>query len=303
MKYHPLTILLLLLFSSFNLYAQLNIEVTSEVSRDNKGYDFRYTKQKYGTYSLKLFFTSSDNISMHQTAFVLKSPSGILTNAKRIDETKPSNFRYTYRYARGYISEKVDSTFTYILPFKKGIKTNASYLYNVREKYFGEDIKTWTALHFLSKNPDTVCAIRKGMVVEVIDKYATDMSASVSYSSERNSILVEHADGTLASYNGFDSSKIFVKEGDTVFPNQPLGALAPYDKDKDYQLRLMIYYLTKFDSKEDKQTNNYSYYNPVFLIDGSPKKLENFKNYTSEVSDEIIQKEMSKKELKRFLKK
>jgi len=83
--------------------------------------------------------------------------------------------------------------------------------------------KTWKAYVVNLQTPDTVYCMRKGIVVDIKRGENSDTSMEKAYTSKTNQILVEHNDGTYSKYIGFDNDKIFVKLGQTVYPQSQLG--------------------------------------------------------------------------------
>jgi len=117
--------------------------------------------------------------------------------------------------------------------------------------------------------------------------------------------MIEHLDGTFARYQGLNGKNIFVKEGDDVLPNQPLGTLIQYDKNEIYQLRFAIDYLTEKPLELDAKTGkfSYEYLDPYFQTTEGVLKLKPRKKFTTKIPEEIIIKELSKKEIKKEINK
>lgn len=287
------------------------IEVTSE-RNGNKGYNFSYTKNTEGSYVVFVKINDANNLSQTNFKEVVKGRTGYLFSVNLIESNRNFGFStYTTTYLRGVPNPNIDTSFVYALPFRKGTPVSVFNLSDLREKFFGETpTRRMKSFEFSSLDRDTACAIRKGVVVSVIDLYEMDTTIGKSYTSRVNSILIEHPDGTLASYTGFKKGSIFVTEGQTVFPFTPLGMLAHYDVSKKHQLRLGVYYLA--DTNKDDQDENtnikktkryYEFINPYFLTVKGVCHIDGGKKYSAEVSDFVIEREMTKKELKAIGKK
>lgn len=295
------SILILLLFTIQNLFSQNSIVLNSKRNKDNS-VDIEYTKNKPGTYCVNLDFKSYENTLTPRKKYIIKNTSGLLERLSPIDKNKFISYSYTYSYRRGIPNPKVDTSFVYLLPFKNNTTFEVKYLNNLEIKYFDkEEPENFKAFQSIRNKPDTICSVRKGIAVNVIDNYSIDTTNVYSYSSKRNSIMIEHNDGTFARYEGFDSENIFVKEGDAVLPNQPLGTLIPYDQKKTYQLRFAIYYpLEKqLEGENIQMLNSNKYLNPYFQTTEGIVRLKPQKKYTTKISEEIIVKELNKKELKK----
>ncbi len=294
-------ILILLILTIQNLFSQNTITLKSKRNNDNS-VDIEYTKNKPGTYCIYLNFNNLENTLTPRKKFIVKDNNGFLEKLKPIDRNRFINYSYTYSYKRGIPNPKVDSTFVYLLPFKNNTTIEVRYLNNLETKYFDkEELDNFKAFQIIRDKPDTVCSIRKGVAISVINNYSIDTTYTYSYSSRRNSITIEHNDGTFAKYEGFDSDNIFIKEGDLVLPNQPLGTLIQYDKRGTYQLRFAINYLTENPIDEDnkKLKNSNKYLDPYFQTAEGIVKLKPKVKYTTKILEEIIVKELSKKEIKK----
>ena len=95
-------------------------------------------------------------------------------------------------------------------------------------------------------------ALEKGIVVEITNEFKTDPSLKYEFTSKMNRVLIEHSDGTYASYTGFKKDLIFVKLGQTVYPQTPLGTLDQFNN-SSYRLYFNIHYLVtkNMDSKTE----------------------------------------------------
>ena len=306
-------ILVFLLGVHFSIRAQYKaITVTCE-RNSTKGYKFSYTKNTEGSYTVFVKINDPNNLAETEFRGVVNQFSGSLFSTNAIEQNRSFGFStYSTSYIRGIANPKIDSSFVYAFPFRKVSLLSVYNLTDLREKYFGDTpTRKMKAFEFSSTDCDTACAIRKGVVVSVTDMYEMDSTLGKSYTSRVNSILVEHPDGTLASYSGFKKGKIFVKEGETVFPFSALGILAHYDVSKKHQLRLSVYYLadlevdnnTNDNAKNNSSKRYYDYINPYFLTNMGICHIQGGKKYSAALSDFLIQQEMTKKELKAIGKK
>lgn len=160
-----------------------------------------------------------------------------------------------------------------------------------------ENPKNWTAFVFNTKVLDTVVSIRKGLVINTKDQYEIDTISD--FNSNKNTITIEHPDGTFATYSGFAKNGIFVKPGQTVYPHTDLGLLQSAGKFKRYFLYLTLYYLS--DKYVDgKSPAELTYLNPLFYSKEVTEHLTTHKKYTSTITDELHFKEMTKRERKKY---
>jgi len=297
-------ILLYLLIYEVN-YAQIKtLEITTERNKD-KGYVFKYTKSVCGTYCITVKLKNANNVLNDTYKQTVNSYSGVLFTVEPADRYNPVNFSsYSYSFTRGIPNPKIDTSFVYAMPFPPGKEFAFNYLSNIKQVYFkNENAPDFKAFNFSSPSNDTACSVRKGIVIQTLDKYEMDTTLEKSYTSNHNFVLIEQPDGTLASYSGFKKGAIFVKEGQTVYPYTPLGLLAHYDSRKMYDLRLMIYFNKDVGPDEEKTTNRNSkspwgYINPEFLTPKGVTRLSKRETYKSVFNEYVFDREMTKGELR-----
>ncbi|NGY37027.1 peptidoglycan DD-metalloendopeptidase family protein [Flavobacterium sp. XN-5] len=302
------SIILIVVSCATPLQAQdRTVEVTS-VRNDNKSVDFFYTKNKPGSYTVKIEFNSLSNTStslLHEQ--VVEGNSGRLLSLKPTNSELGIGYGYKTSYAFGNSEPKVDSLFQYLLPFKKGTQITIYESSNLNEKYFGaEKPESWKSYSTNSKTVDSVFAMRKGIVVNLKNEFQNDTITKMLYTSKTNSIQIEHEDGTYASYSGFKKDSFKVKLGDIVYPNTMLGTLANFNNEK-YILHFSIYYFDKnrmFESSKSLRASKtpHVYLTPYFYTAAGAIKIIPKNSFTADCNESIIIKEMSKREIKQLLK-
>ena len=203
--------ILFLVFVTNQLFAQSdNIKITYK-RNSNKSVDFYYTKKLPGSFYLSVRFTKLENSNSFDYSDVIKAKSGYLFTLRPIDNRKSIRFSYKRSWLRGVPNPKTDSLFTYGLPFKEGVKVLVRENKNVGEKYFGsEKPSKWKSYAAYVKTTDTVCSMRKGIVVGITNKYENDTISKKKFTTKRNSVRIEHQDGTIASYYGFKKNSFLV---------------------------------------------------------------------------------------------
>jgi len=127
------------------------------------------------------------------------------------------SFSFNYNVYRGDVSKLTyDLNFPYYLPFKKGQS------FNIGQGYDG----TFThqnkkALDFTMPIGTPITAIRGGKVILVVDSFSKH-GETADFSRYANYILIEHSDGTFASYVHLKQKSTEVKEGETVKTGQEI---------------------------------------------------------------------------------
>jgi hypothetical protein len=290
------------------LFAQVqDIMITSNVNPD-QSVDLNYEKKKPGNYYLSLEFSSISNCNTTNYKTVINNYSGRLVKLTPIDKNQNINYSFQYYYIIGKPNPKIDTEFQYILPFKNGKKIKINEAANLGEIYFGsEKPKNWKNYIVNSESPDTLFCMRKGIVVQLENKYDASPSSEMHYTSNRNSVTIEHADGTFAKYEGFKKNSIPVKLGQTVYPQTQLGIMEVFNKN-NYRASFSVYFLFDENFKfKQKQTlknykSEYEYVTPNFVTQEGILKVESGKEYTSLYNETVLFQELTNSEKKKYLK-
>ena len=279
---------------------------TLEAKRnDDQSVDFNYRKTDPGTYTVVVNFSTLTNASRPGNSFTARDYNDKLFSLNPTAKDQGISYNYSISYIRGKLSPKYDPNFVYLLPYKNETKVQIAEVGFLGAAYFGDTApEDWKAYRFYTENQDTVTAIRKGIVVDIKDLYETSDDNKVTYTSKTNELIMEHPDGTLATYRGFKKGSFAVKVGETVFPGTPLALNSKYDTNGKYNISIMISYLKSIDfgnrpATLSKSKSFYGFVNPHFLTkDQKPEILVPQKTYSVASSLDAIQKEMTKKELK-----
>ena len=186
-----------------------------------------------------------------------------------------SPYKYGKKYLlyRGhFLNKKFDPYFVYAFPFKDGTK--------VRWKIDRREPKR--TLLMQCESCDTVFAARSGVVCTI--------------NSGKSDILVYHDDYTFAGYMNLQES--FVRPGQKLRTGEPLGVA------RNATMSLTVFFLDK-NLFEDGKTiiHPYTHIMPVFRTNKGDVRPEEGTIYRAVVDADLITKEMSKSEKKRFLKK
>jgi hypothetical protein len=301
---------ILFVFSS-SIFAQTPPVYIDFVRNEDNSVSFNYKKNKFGTYKISVKFQNLDNTYSSDYEGFVSGISGFLFKLNSINPQRGISFNMKYDMILGKPNPKIDTSFAYVLPFGKGSKINMNELTHFGEYYFANvRPKNWKAFHFTTDTSMAVLAVRKGQVVEITDKFDLIATPDQQYNSAANSILIEHEDGTLAYYNGIQKGSFKVKEGEQVYPHTPLGQLEHNNGHKNYALNFTLFFLNDEDYRKLKDKSQtlfthksfYEYMNPYFITSDGKQKLEGNKQYVSEINNEIITKELTKRELKKYKK-
>lgn len=304
----PKSILTLLISASTLTANAQDKELTITSKRnDDKSVTLTAEKSSPGTYTVVLNFKELNNANLAgNSIYEVRHYTDNFLTLTPANKDQGISYSYGYSYIRGKLKPKYSPLFLYTLPYPRGRKVRAIESTFLNATYFGSTTpEDWKAYRFYTEEADTVTAVRKGIVVNVSDLHDED-TKELRYTSKVNTVIIEHTDGTLATYKGFKKG-IFVKEGQTVFPGTALGINTITNE--RYGISLIITYLKSAEIGAEKKSvkeskSLYGFITPYFCTtENANGILASQKYYTSAITPEIIQKEMTKKEIKNLGKK
>lgn len=262
------------------------VEISHRRNSDNS-IDFLYRKSEPGSYTVYYSFSNVRNTSFSDGVkkVIVKNNSGTLFKLRASDPKKRILYKSSYNVQRGITDPKFNEDFVYLLPYPK--KTSVKLLNAKKVDSFAIEVLEKTdkiTYKFQSTTPD-VYVSRKGEVIDILNAIG-----------KRTQIKIEHTDGTIAVYSGFDNSTIKVKKGQKVLPGKLLGN-SEKDKDELFTLYFKVIYKTRVDNK-----NKTAYILPNFSTLKGVINLTKNKTYTSDYNDDVFLKEFTRKEKKKYLK-
>ncbi len=211
---------------SNNLLSQnKNISINLKRNSDN-GVSFFYEKKLPGSFFLNIKFSGLQNCNRSNFKRVIKYDADNLLTLTPINKGEPIDFSFSYSYTQGHPNPKFDSQYVYLLPLKKDKVAKVIETTNINTAYFGSEAPPkWKAYVINRTQADTICNMRKGIVVKIVDKFTTNKSLEYEYKSDMNSILIEHQDGTFASYKALKKRIFFCKIRANSLPSNPIRIL------------------------------------------------------------------------------
>lgn len=150
--------------------------------------------------------------------FVMQPHSKVELLKLHIDE-KDFSFKAHYDWTLGSKDAKHDDSYIYKLPYKAGTSQMVSQGYNGEFTHFG---KSQYAVDFNLKEGTEVYASRDGIVV-ITKADSNKGGANQAFEKDANHVIIEHSDGTLASYDHLMQNGVLVKVGQKVHRGQLLG--------------------------------------------------------------------------------
>lgn len=278
----------------------------SQTTNSDKSVRLNFEKTDPGTQTLVLNFREINNSSGSLIqSFTVNGYGGSFLTLNPTNKGQGIGLSYSYRYIRGKFNPKFDNAFVYLLPYENDVQVKVGESSFLGATYFGNTTpEDWKVYRFYTKDEENVTAARKGVVVEIVDTFESD-NAGVAYTSKTNHLIIEHADGTLATYKGLKKGSFKVELGQTVFPGTILARNCKYGSNDRYNISLMVSYLKSKDLEVNSSQNvknaksYYGFITPKFFTSENPNVvLEADAFYTVAQSKDIVQREFTKKELK-----
>ncbi len=255
-----------------------------------------------GIYTLKVEFNITGfNASINNPFTTLLQP-GRSQICKLTPERNLGNryLSYSYSYYAGTSYRKTPENYLHyvlpIMPSKTSLITPVRHVKSILEQNVGQ----FDAQGFTYALGDTICAARAGVVFNVNDQLKQGEGKTITYADNRNKIHIQHKDGTVAHYTILAPMQSLVENGDFVIPGQPIAIFnKPADK---FQVLFSVLYLDDIQLRAENPIDVYHTLPVHYYLNQNALSttLTIGQRYQSALSLEIISKELSKKELKRF---
>jgi murein DD-endopeptidase MepM/ murein hydrolase activator NlpD len=219
----------LLLLAQTALRAQRVAQRAIEISYalDTKGrYVFSCTNHDFCTYVLYLDFPTLTNAqSDHPLPYEAEVGPGLnkLLTISTVDPTKDIKFNYKNSSRKGCMHPVVNANFTYLLPIRPGLETQAYHIVNTHNGSTGEGSSdSGYAVRLRASIGDTIYAARRG-VVTIVDVSNTENDAGANTTDSWNHVEIAQADCSFAEYGVLKKDGAFVKPGQVVEAGTPIG--------------------------------------------------------------------------------
>lgn len=264
----------------YTIGGRINAPIKVEVNMNDNGFLFTAMNKSLFPYEFELTFSELSNlspmISTHKT--ILEPGSNRLFALKILDKQSSPNYQYSYTYRIGSRKQKVEKGFQYLIPLADGKKVE----YVTEET---DNKKTVLISYFNIKRGDTIFAARRGYVTAI-----PDPKIELDRIKEESSLEIRHYDGTVAVYSGIDPSQVIAKIGRAVYPGQPLGLTTNN-----------VFHLSVYEFLGEGRIRSFKF----LYANQSPDQMKTAQDIRGETvlhPIEIITREMTKRELKKYKK-
>ncbi|MGN6803947.1 MAG: hypothetical protein ACTHJN_18760 [Ginsengibacter sp.] len=224
-------------------------------------------------YQVELKFNYVQNLSPVITSYkgVLMPGKKQLVKFRIISQNDSYNCPFSVRYLIGYAKANPDTSFLYSIPLTEGTLSSVESLSN----------KFYTKFFKLNEG-DTVVAMRKGIVTST-----ASVRTPTEQLAKNSTVEILHDDNTVSIYRIDPQSKILVREGEKVYPLQPLAIASQKEK-----MSVSLYDITKEGRiiSQDYQLENQ-------IGQSAPNSQFRVKHL-----QDLVSKEMDKKEKKKLQK-
>lgn len=295
-----------ILFGFGTMYSQDQKVFITRVKNADNSIDFNYIKEELGTYFVEIELEKTQNVadSLNLKKIYnlnLTEKSGTLFKLIPANKNKEILCSYSFSYKKGFIKPQVDNSIPYILPFEKNkkITIHESIRFNVKPEI-------WKNYLVYSQTKDTIFAMRKGIVVGIRKFIITNNENSRGKNNMlyRTEVIVEHADGTNASYSGLDEKSLFVKLDQTVYPHTRIGLMDDLvDRSQNHSFKFNVYYFSDEETEDLGVKKNKVIEKsvmPDFITEKGNQKLNSESEYIVTYDESAVYKEMTSEEKSKY---
>lgn len=235
-------------------------------------------------------------MSTEKLPFIQAIEAGETRKMFRLKQASTSYPDYSYKLHHFYgYANPVIKEVDYTLPYGKGLSVKTEDVsYSPQIKYYDNETKFY-GTNFLIPQGEIIHAARGGKVILIEDRYNSG--------DKHNRIAIQHADGTVANYIGFNRNTTQVKIGQELMMGAPLAESQGKGHD-GISLLFTVSYI-KVEPRSDSQ--NVSdwisnvFIKPRYSTEEGITVLKSGNSYTCIRSVSLITQEMTRREKKNYL--
>jgi len=288
---------LILLFITLP-FSMAQIRVDSERDKDGNVLIFA-TNTESIPYSVILNFSTLQNLTSTGGRVVTSiAPPGRvqLTKLRPTLAGQATNLNYSYSFAKGNVFGKSKENPVYLIPVAAGTKVTALQMVHLENK-LGTDRSNdeYVGVSFRFEEPTQIVAPRKGIIAEV-KMSNQDLKENLDFTRSENHIEIFHEDGTITKLMVLKPGSEKVKVGDVVFPGDVLAESAG----ENYRSGLHVRVVTLRTEKDGIDKFKYRVIPVKFFTSEGNIEISQILELEVAHPKDIIELEMSKKELKKY---
>jgi murein DD-endopeptidase MepM/ murein hydrolase activator NlpD len=283
------------LFSLFSLAIQAQVQITAEQDQERNLTLFAFNNNVI-PYTIQIQFAELKNLESLEGELlykVAKPGKSTLVKLQSIYSNVQVGFRYNTKLYKGDFQSVNSFDSPYGIPVERGKAVSMRPLL-ANQKV--PDDRRYTGVVFFFEQAATVSAPRKGIISEIKMDVEKVPEGPVDFSSE-NYIEIYHQDGSFTRLSGLKANSAKVAVGETVIPGQALAESSPQSNSSQHHVKMI-------QSRWEMDINGMNWVNfPVMILSEKEEILSDkvSENLQSVHPEELIAKELDKKELKKYL--
>lgn len=287
---------ILFLISISGIHAQITIETELDNERNVLFYAVNPTKLPY---SVILNFSQLQNMTTtgggNVTAIASPGRSKVAT-LKPTLAGQGTNYRYAYSFAKGNVYGKTKIDPVYLIPVAEGTAVKAVLNSNISQ-HLAEEKRSdsYVGVSFSFDHATAIVAPRKGVIAEMKMDYDAEKE-NLNFSANENYIEIYHEDGTITKLMVLKKGSEKVEVGDLVFPGQVLAESGG----ENYLTGPHVRMVNQRTEKDGADKLKYTYFPVVFATEQGNMEIKALSEFTVTHPQEVITRELNKKELKTF---
>lgn len=241
-----------------------------------------------GTFTVRMTFDRLENVAATEleagSTVTATTRGGVFYTLLPRDATRPAEATFTADWLQGTLDARPDADFVYRLPFDAGTTALTTALTPAEAGLMRANVADFRMWQFTLEAGDDVYAMRHGQVIR-IEGFGLTRTGG-------NTIVVEHADGTQASYTMLAEGSLQVACGDTVTPDTVL-ARAGQLSDGNYGVQVALYrYVTNRKPHLFPQMiATTAYLDPTFMLPIGKGTVRDGKRIKARVTRSLLQAE------------
>lgn len=284
-----------LLFSLFTVVVQSQVQITAEQDQERNLTLFSFNEGVI-PYTIQIQFAQLENLESLEGELlykVAKPGRSTLVKLQSIYSNAKIGFRYNTKLYKGDFQKQIPFGSAYLIPVEKGTKVSMRPL--LANQKISAD-RRYTGVGFFFEQATVVYAPRKGIVSEIKMDVEKVSDGPADFSNE-NYVEIYHQDGSFTRLSGLKAKSAKVEVGDTVIPGQAIAESSPLANSAEHHVKMI-------QSRWEMEVNGVTWVNfPVSVLSGNEEISSEgtAENLQATHPEELVTKELDKKEMKKYL--
>lgn len=277
---------------------QAQVQIVAEQDQDRNLTLLAFNKSKI-PYTIQIEFLKLENLASPDGRLIYAVATPGKSNLVKLYSeyvNVQTSFQYNTKLYKGDYLQSSQDLPAYLIPVEENtILSMRPLTVEIPQNTSIQDGLPYTGVGFYFEKPAVICAPRKGIVSEIKMDIEKASSGPSDFNSE-NYLEIYHQDGTFSRLSGLNAGSAKVAVGDMVFPGQAIAESSALPEQTEHHVKMI-------QSRWEMGERGMAWMNFPVNIFADQKEVQSdqaLEEVKSSHPNDLISKEMDKKELKKY---